>query len=679
MVSLDEFHEDFLQSILSDAESRGLMKPQAFFENVCEELLSIGDLTKNYTVAEYTKRGIEVHGYDFDEERKVVSLLVHQFFQEEEIQTLTRNTINVKFNRLKTFFSKCTQAVYQKMEETSEAYSMAYSIHQYHRNNQIEKVRLIVLTDGRATRNLIELPSEMTGDIELEFRVVDIEYLYKIYLSESANTGFEIDVDLPCLKINALSDGYESYLSFLSGPLIAEIYDKFGQKLFEQNVRTFLQFRGNVNKGLRNTIEYAPEMFFAYNNGITATASSVHLDRETKHITKIRNFQIVNGGQTTSAIYAAQKKAKTDISAIAVQMKLSVVKHKEKQDKFVSKVAEYANTQNKVNKSDFFSNSPFHNEMKNHSKRIWVAVIGGSQRRTHWFYERVRGEYLNEQAYITKAERKKFQLENPKQQLFDKTFLSKSENAWLQKPDVVSKGAQYSFSEFAKNITDKLEEDNLAITERFFKDAVARVILFRSVEKMVSKAGWYNGGFRAQTVAYTIAYLSFIVQKTGCYLNFNIIWEHQCLPHSLVKILELISEVIYYKITAPHEGFANISQWAKQNLCWQSVQQIDIEISIDQGLLINEEQQKYNKRKDKQNKRIDNCIEIQAFVVTTDEETWEKIFKYYQKHKETSQLSPMQMDILRKKAMGKLAVPSEKQSKILYKLYEQAELEGLDL
>jgi hypothetical protein len=678
MISLHEFHEDFLQSILSGAESRGLMKPQSFFENICEELMSIGDLTKNYAMAEYTKRGMEVHGYDFDEERKILSLLVHQFFQEEEIQTLTKNSIDIKFNRLKTFFNKCTQAFYQDMEETSEAYSMAYNIHQHHRNNQIGKVRLMILTDGKATRNLTELPSEMINEIEIEFRVIDIEYIYKIYLSESSDTGFEIDLNLPCLKINAQSDGYESYLSFLPGELIAEIYEKFGQKLFEQNVRTFLQFRGNVNKGLRNTIEYNPEMFFAYNNGITAVASYVDLN-EDGHIKKIRNFQIVNGGQTTSAIYAAYKKSKTDVSAVAVQMKLSVIKNKEKQDDFVSKVAEYANTQNKINKSDFFSNSSFHKEMKNYSKRIWVSAIGGSQRRTHWFYERVRGEYLNEQAYLTKAEKKKFQLENPKQQLFDKTFLSKSENAWLQKPDVVSRGAQYSFSVFAKNITDKLEEDNLAITEKYFKDAAARVILFRSVEKMVSNAAWYDGGFRAQIVAYTIAYLSFIIQKTGCYLNFDIIWEKQCLHNSLIKVLELISEKVYYRITNPPEGFANISQWTKQNLCWQDVQKIEIDVSIDEKLLIDTEQQKYNKRQDKKDKKIDNLIEMQMFAVNTDNEIWKRIFEYYKEHKSTSRLSPMQMDILRKKSFGILAVPSEKQSKILYKLYEQAKSEGLNL
>jgi hypothetical protein len=554
----------------------------------------------------------------------------------------------------------------------------AYNIHQYHKNNQIGKVRLMILTDGKATRNLTELPSEMLDIIEIEFRVVDIEYIYNIYLSGAANTGFEIDVNLPCLKINAQSDGYESYLSFLSGELIAEIYEKFGQKLFEQNVRTFLQFRGNVNKGLRNTIEYNPEMFFAYNNGITAAASSVDLN-EDGQIIKIRNFQIVNGGQTTSAIYAAHKKSKTDVSAVAVQMKLSVVKNMEKQDEFVSKVAEYANTQNKISKSDFFSNSPFHKEMKNYSKRIWVSAVGGSQRRTHWFYERVRGEYLNEQAYLTNAEKKRFQLENPKQQLFDKTFLSKSENAWLQKPDVVSRGAQYSFSVFAKDITDKLEEDELAITERYFKDAAARVILFRSVEKMVSNAAWYDGGFRAQTAAYTIAYLSFIIQKTDCRLNFDIIWETQSLHSSLIKALELISKAVYHRITSPPQGFANISQWTKQNLCWQNVQKMDIDVSIDERLLLDKEQQKYNKRKEKKEKKIDNFIEMQMFAVNTDNEIWKRIFEYYKKHESTSRLSPMQMDILRKKSLGVLTVPSEKQSKILYKLYEQAQSEGLSI
>ena len=616
MITLEEFHEGFLQSIFSDAESRGLMKPQSFFENVCEELTEIGDLTKNYTAAEYTKRGLEIYGYDYDDERNILSLLVHQFFQDDKIQTLTQNQISTKFNRLKTFITKCFNGLYKEMEETSEAYAMAYNIFNYFNLNKINKVRLIILTDGKATRNLTELSSEIIENINIEFLVVDIEYIYKINLSNYIEGDFEIEVDLPSLETDTGADEYQSFLSVVSGDFLYNIYDKFGQKLFEQNVRTFLQFRGNVNKGIRNTIEYNPEMFFAYNNGITATATEVGMNSK-GHITKIKNFQIVNGGQTTSAIYAAKKNSKLDISNVAVQMKLSVVKIKEKKNDFVSNVSEYANTQNKVNKSDFFSNSPFHKDFKDYSNRIWVSAVGGTQKRTHWFYERVRGEYLNEQAYLTPAKKKQFQIENPKNQLIDKTFLSKSENAWLQKPDIVSKGAQYSFAAFAEKITDQLEKDNQAITENYFKEAVARVILFRNVEKLVSNASWYDGGYRAQTVAYTVSYLAYIIKKSGKYFNFNLIWDSQEVPEELIFILEEISAKIYKKLTHPQEGYANVTQWSKTVKCWETIKNMNLNLIIDNSLLLESEERKYIEKDGKYIKNIDTGIDKQLKVFKT--------------------------------------------------------------
>jgi len=675
MISLEAFHQDFIQSILSDADNRGLMKAKSFFENVCEELITTADLTNNYTEAEYTKKGIDVYGYDYDEERKILSLLSHEFFQEDNIITLTRNKLETKFKRLKTFYSKAIDGLYQNMEEAYESYSMAYNIYRWHEKKEIEKIRLIILTDGKVTRTLKELPSEILNGVEVEFRVIDIEYLHKVYLSENSGGDFEVNITLPCLKIDTVTNEYQSYLSYLSGNDLVEIYEQFGQKLFEQNVRTFLQFRGNVNKGLRNTIEYKPEMFFAYNNGITATASEVEFD-EHGNIIKIKNFQIVNGGQTTSAIYAARKNSKLDVSNVSVQMKLSVVKDKERQNKFVSDVSEYANTQNKVNKSDFFSNSSFHKDFKNYSNRVWVAAVGGSQKRTHWFYERVRGEYLNEQAYLTKAEKTKFQLENPKQQLLDKTFLAKSENSWLQKPSIVSKGAQYSFDLFRVAITDKLEEDELAITEQYFKDVVSRVIMFREVEKMTSKAFWYQGGYRAQSVTYTIAYLSYLISQKKKFLNFNLIWEAQKMPQELVEVLEKIGEKIYNEITNPPEGNANASQWCKKDLCWNTIKELDFQIDIYESLLLDSEEVKYNKKEEKKEKRLDSGIEVQSFVVNLNIKNWKKLYNYYQKDEFKLYISPMQLDILTKYSMGYFPLPSVKQSKILYGLYCDALDEG---
>lgn len=585
MVSLEEFHKNLVQTILSDTQSRGLTKSKSFFENVCKELVEIAELTRNYTEAEYTKRGMEVYGYDYDDEREILALITQVFFQEESIQTLNLEEIETKFKRLKTFLTKCAQLLHKEMEEGYEHYSMAYAIYQFLEQGKINKIRLLLISDGKATRNLKEIPNEYFKDIEIEHRVIDIEYLYKTYASQNASGDFEVELKIPALKVDSFKD-YESYLAVMDANTLVGIYDKYGQRLLERNIRTFLQFRGNVNKGLRNTIESVPHKFFAYNNGITAVASGVEIDMQ-GNITKIQNFQIVNGGQTASAIYASYKNAKSDISSVYVQMKLSVVINEKDQDSFVVKVAEYANTQNKVNKSDFFSNSPFHKEFKDYSRRVWAPAIGGSQRRTHWFYERVRGEYLNEQAYLTQAQKNKFQLENPKNQVIDKTFLAKSEMAWLQKPHIVSKGAQDGFSEFAKEITSRLEKDALHITEMYFKEAVAKIIIFKALEKLVSNAGWYDGGYRAQIVAYALSYLSYYLTKTNQHLNFLLIWENQCVNDNLLEVLNVIAQNIYKSIINPPEGNANVGQWCKKELCWKSIKNKEINFIISDDLLIN--------------------------------------------------------------------------------------------
>jgi hypothetical protein len=679
MATIEDFHQDFLQSILSDAESRGLLKAQSFFEIVCEDLVSVGDLTNNYSPAEYIKKGIEAYGYDYDDERKILTILNHQFFQDDIIQTLTRVQIEAKFNRLKTFFTKCSEGLYMDMEETSEAYSMAYNIYKYVERKQLLKVRLMVLTDGKATRSLLELPSETNKGLLFDFRVVDIEYLHNIYESESKSAVSDIEVDLPCLKINDESNSYQSYLSVINGDLLVSIYEDHGQKLFEQNVRTFLQFKGNVNKGLKTTIEYRPEMFFAYNNGITATAVSVEIGSD-GNLKKIKNFQIVNGGQTTSAIYAAKMTSNLDVSKVAVQMKLSVVKKAENQDEFISKVAEYANTQNKINNSDFFSNSPFHKDMKDYSNRIYAPAIGGSQKRTHWFYERVRGEYLNSQAYLKPAEKGRFLTENPKPQVVDKTLLSKTEIMWRRRPDIVSRGAQESFKKFAEEITETLEKDNLAITETYFKDAICRVILFRSVEKIISGASWYDGGFRAQTVAYTISYLSALTQESGLHLNFDLIWDLQEIPGGLTDMLKLISEQVYQKITHPAAGYANITQWTKNPMCWVSVQEIDLDFpDLDPRLFIAREEKNYQIKESKEVKAVDKGIDAQVFILKVTQQNWTKLYDYYRNYKGTKNLSSMQLDMLERMALGKISFPSEKQSKILYQVYNNAKSDGVDL
>ncbi|MEM5607122.1 AIPR family protein [Bacillus toyonensis] len=134
-----------------------------------------------------------------------------------------------------------------------------------------------------------------------------------------------------------------------------------------------------------------------------------------------------------------------------------------------------------------------------------------------------------------------------------------------RKPYIVSKGAQYSFEEFAHSVTDTLEKNQLSITENYFRDAVSRIILFRATEKIVSKASWYENAFRAQTVTYSIAWLSHAIHKRKLFFDFSKIWDEQRLPVELVELMKVITKKVYDRITDPPPGSANIAQWCKKS------------------------------------------------------------------------------------------------------------------
>ena len=74
-----------------------------------------------------------------------------------------------------------------------------------------------------------------------------------------------------------IRDRYSSYLGVIPGTVLADIYDKYGSKLLEGNVRSFLSTKVAVNKKIRGTILNNPQMFFAFNNGISATAMDVEI------------------------------------------------------------------------------------------------------------------------------------------------------------------------------------------------------------------------------------------------------------------------------------------------------------------------------------------------------------------------------------------------------------------
>lgn len=212
-----------------------------------------------------------------------------------------------------------------------------------------------------------------------------MDRLYRCFSSGKMRETIEINFKnqtegrIPCI-FSSPSTYYDAYLAIIPGSILAAIYEEYGSRLLEKNVRSFLQVKGSVNKGIRDTLRNEPEMFLAYNNGISVTAESVTVEKDDngdKYITKIRDMQIVNGGQTTASIYnlTKEKDYYDRLEKVYVQMKISVVHSEEKMDEIINRISECANTQNKIQVAGFSANDPFNRRLEELSRITWTPLL----------------------------------------------------------------------------------------------------------------------------------------------------------------------------------------------------------------------------------------------------------------------------------------------------------------
>ncbi|MDZ7640954.1 MAG: AIPR family protein [Desulfurivibrio sp.] len=683
MSEIESFYQDFRQEVLARADANEDFIESEFVEYLTEFLVDSGEI-ESFDYCHYrADKGIRVDGYNLIEEDGILNLFISDYRNKDELTSLTKTEIEKAFKRLENFFSNSLkQNFYSQLEETSPGYGLAYEI--YTRRNELSKIRLFLLSNGLLSSRIQSLESKSYIGYDFSYNVWDVSRLHRLLSSRKGKEDIVINIvetfgsSLPCLPAHLDTEAYQSYLMVMPGNMLAHLYEQYGARLLEQNVRCFLQFRGNVNKGIRNTIMNEPEMFFAYNNGITATAESVEIDQSNgaTRISQLTNFQIVNGGQTTASIFSARRKDKKDLSKIFVQVKLSIVDSERSID-VVPRISEYANSQNKVNAADFFANHPFHIRIEKFSRRIWAPNKEGQLRQTKWFYERARGQYLDAQAHFTPSERKKFKVEFPKDQMFTKTDLAKFENAWEDCPHIVSKGAQKNFALFASEIGKRWEKDETQFNELYFKHLVAKTIIFRTLEKLIMKQTWYGGGYRAQIIAYTIAWLGRKISEIKLTVDFSRIWDEQQISDIFYRELERVSYRIHQIITDTPENVSNVTEWCKREGCWLMVKNFNMDLGAEfikelKGI----DEVKEDKKDAKKVQRIDDGITCQKKVIALGVEKWKEAAEF-----------GLTNNLLNKKDMGILAtaaamperIPSEKQCIYLINLLKRLELEGLKL
>lgn len=574
----EQLLEEFAKQLLADAEEKredgiSLGREVALAEVVLTYLEEAGHLSEHEFCPYEDLSGrnrCKVIGYALPEDSNRLDLFTAKFVQAGEPQALTVDEIQRLAGRAARFFGYAASKDFAHFGESKSAVDAARYIAT--ELDRIEDVRVFIFTNGLAKARDVE-SVEIQGRA-IEFSIMDLERLFRASRSAVTRELIEVDFEkllkrpLGCLEMKPKPSEYETYLALLPGEVIYTLYEEFGPRLFEFNVRSFLQAKGKVNKGLRETLKTQPSRFLAFNNGITATADEIEVVSymgETA-IKRVKGLQIVNGAQTASSIHRAKKADRLDISGVAVSVKLTRVAS-EKLAEFVPLIAQYANTQNVVQISDLSANNEFHIKMEQLSEQFWCP--GEEQR---WFYERARGSYqvAVSRHGTTQAKRREFERSCPKGNKFSKTDLAKFLMSWWQRPQVVSKGAQKNFSIFMADLPETFPVGWVP-DEDFYKEAVSLAILFRAAQSTVRSLKLQSYG--ANVITYMIAKLS---HDYGDRFDLGMLWMEQEVSDELRQLLGEWAPHIHACIVES-AGKSNVTEWCKKEQCWDAIKALSLD------------------------------------------------------------------------------------------------------
>jgi hypothetical protein len=701
---LSEFKADLHQDIEIESTFENQFPEESFFTVVTEKLSDAGILDNvEYCPYKNTQKGIRIDGYCWNElERTLCGIVTHLSSGPEELDVLTNTELKKISKRCQNFFEDSSQSKIQaKMDPSSPGYMATEFLQGI--GDQILKYRIVLITDFNLSSLIKNIKIDSINNINTSIEVWDLERLHSLAISSSQSEPFSVDEELfngglPVFPTESASEKVKSYMGVMPAKILSNIYDTYGQRLLESNVRTFLDFRSGVNKGLRRSLLLEPENFFAYNNGITVTADSAELKRQGEMvlIKSLKNMQIVNGGQTTAAIYFSPREkgaiksekgdipfSSIDLNRIAVQMKLTVFDTDDQDfiDEYKSSISQYANSQNSVQQSDLVSNHPFHMAVERLSRQILMPA-GENGIAQKWFYERTRGQYSTKLRALGSQGKKKYELEYPKSKLFTKTDLAKYENTFRMRPHIVKKGAQNNLKALGAEIIREYEASPEQFEAGFYKDLIAKAIIFKTTDSSVRTSYWYKeeGGLKAEAVTFSIALLRSKLIERKEDINLDKIFKEQSLSNSMIDTLVEIARIVRKNISDSYfrGGTGNPSEFCKSENGWKRIQAIEIDLStLDSTDIIGKRDLEDRKKEIENLNKTSKSLTDYEQILNKGESYWKALATNNLK---TSSLSDIRVSIPMKCAqmIGGRAMLSDKQMKAAIRISNESEASGFE-
>jgi hypothetical protein len=630
------YNRELLAEFREESAAAELPLRDVAFERLCSTLEAEGELE---TADRCNWRGnfggkslrIDGHGGDPRETEGILSVIACDLNEGDEPETLNAADAKQVFSHLINFVAASRKREFRdSLRLETPEFGTAMMIAEAWPT--VTKVKLILVTNGIYSARTDAKLAGTIGDIPVTYNIWDLTRIHRVETTGSKEkivVKFAEDFGgaLPALAASDGNTEFPSFLAVIQGRQLADIYDRWGARLLESNVRSFIQAsRRSVNEGIRETIRENPRMFFSYNNGLSATADSLETQAEGAgvRILSARNLQIVNGGQTTASMHAALRHSSDTLDQIHVQIKVTVVPP-DRSEEVVPNISKFANSQNKVSAADFFSNHPFHLRIEGYSRRVLAPPAPGGNRQTRWFYERARGQYLVERTKLGTADRRRFDTEQPKSQLFLKTDLAKVELSFSHKPDVVSRGAQKNFAAFAAEIGATWSKSETRYDETWFKRLIAKLIIFRSLEKAIPRQEWYPGGYRANIVTYGISKLIYDAEKMDKVLDLDQVWENQSIPVGMLRAFLVACKLAADVITAPQSGVRNVTEWAKKQACWGGIMRTEAAYCDElTNYLIDPDDARAVQRDGRREETMVSGIEAQTRVIELGGAFWER-------------------------------------------------------
>lgn len=682
---LAEFHSLLLEQITSEAGATNVTPDETFFRQMTSRLEAAGEMDAaeaSHFAGVHDNKQVRVDGSsgDPDDNDGVLSLVVCVLNQESAPRTINAAETRQAFSRLLNFVAASRQLAFRgTLAANSPALGLASLIAMSW--SQIEKLKLLLVTNCIYSIRTDAVKGGTIGDIPYTYNVWDLDRFYRYDVADHTREDLLVDFrehngsPLPCLLASSSGDALTSYLLVVPGAQLAELYERWGSRLLESNVRSFLQARGKINQGIRDSIKNEPQMFFSYNNGLSATATAVdvQVSEDGTRLAAATNLQIVNGGQTTASLHAASRATPSALEHVHVQMKLTVIPG-EAVDEIVPRISQFANSQNRINAADFFSNHPFHVFVEDCSRRILAPALEHSQRPTKWFYERARGQYHVERSRRPDSSRKLFDADCPKSQLFSKTDLAKVEHSFRMRPDLVSKGAEKNFSAFAKVVGDEWSSQRKTFNDGWYHRLIAKLIVFKHLERNIPREAWYPGGYRANLVTYAIAKLTADMAHKQLTPRLDAVWSSQSVSRPLEEALFAAALAAMQILLQPPVKVKNVSEWAKLQACWEMVRKVQVHYMVDlASLSVRSDEQRIQDIHDQKDAVAKAEIEAQKAVLERGSEFWVALRQW---NVSEGVLSPKETETVMACESIPLKIPSGKQCVSALASLEKASAHG---